>query len=154
MVKHLFALLFEKVDMFDNNSKAIAAGAEMKQWNPVIQRIEVERFETWQWRDSYDAIFLTWSAGYINDESLSRWLKTASKYLNNSKRKGSKPSSFIYWLDNIAPEREAEKENGQWLRPIKTMKSVIHSAGLKIYRQTKPTMLHADYGKVMLMLLY
>ena len=74
--------------------------------NPVFKRVERETFESWKWQDSYDAIFMTWSAGYIDDNELVKWLKEAKDHLNIKKKRNSGQESFIYLFDNITDEEE------------------------------------------------
>ena len=140
--------------MFDNNSKAIAAATELKEWNPVIQRVEVQRFETWQWKESYDAIFLTWSAGYLKDRELVTWLKDAKLRLNNKKNAGSDSDCFIYLLDNVTDRKKAFKDNGQWNRPSAVLTEIIKKSNLKVMYESDPVTLHEDYGQQKIWVLY
>ena len=102
MVKYLFALKFTKVDMFDINETGIAACEEMAKWNDVLDRVEQKSFNTWQWKHKYDAIFHTWSTGYLTDQELVQWLKAAQTFLNNRRILVKDPECFIWILDNIA----------------------------------------------------
>ena len=70
LVKYLFALKFEKVDMFDMDEDAIAACKKMAKVSPVLDRVEQKEFKEWKWEHKYDAIFHTWSTGYLKDEDL------------------------------------------------------------------------------------
>ena len=48
-VKYLFALKFEKLDMFDIDEQAIAECKKMAKVNPVLDRVEVKSFNEWNW---------------------------------------------------------------------------------------------------------
>lgn len=83
LVKYLFALKFDKVDMFDPDAKGVAECKKLAEVNPVIGRVEKKTFRSWVWNEKYDAIFHTWSTGYLSDSDLVVWLKKAKGHLNN-----------------------------------------------------------------------
>ena len=126
----------------------------MKKTNQKLDRIEHETFSSWKWRDSYDGIFLCWSAGYIPDDSLVAWLGTASAHLNKPKRRGASPTGFIWIFDNIIPEGKVEMERNQRLRPIGRLRSVFKAAGLTVHYQSPELTLHVDFGATILWALY
>lgn len=154
LVKHIFALMFTQVDMFDPSEEGLAICQEMKRWNPVLDRVEKKTFKTWKWKDDYDAIFMTQSAGYIEDYQLVKWLKEAKKHLNNRENQTQNPGCFIWLFDNIAAEGVSEKVDMQWHRPIHTFEEIFDKAGVTIYIQVGPKKIHKEYGQQVLFALY
>ena len=91
LAKYLLALEFDKVDMFDPCPKGVAIAQELAEVNPVIDRVDQETFQSYVFNHKYDAIFMTWSAGYVDDNELVRWLKRAKLNLNNKRNARSSP---------------------------------------------------------------
>ena len=133
LVKYLFALKFEKVDMFDMDATGIAACEEMAKWSPVLDRVEQKEFKEWEWKHKYDAIFHTWSTGYLSDLELVQWLKEAKTFLNNKRRLVKDPECFIWILDNVGDGDLAYQHRGQWHRPLKLFESIFKKAEVKIF---------------------
>ena len=80
--KHVLALLFDEIDMFDNASEGVKECQKLAAVNSMFKRVEVKSFKTWEWKDSYDAIVMTWSSGYLKDTDLVKWLKRSKRHLN------------------------------------------------------------------------
>ena len=63
------------------------------------------------WERDYNAVYMVWVAGYLDDLSLVTFLKRAKMQLYRgagpSKRK-SKPGSFIFFFDNVLEDGEVE----------------------------------------------
>ena len=154
MVKYLFALKFDKVDMFDINTQGIDACKELAKVNPVLGRVEQKSFQEWKWEYKYDAIFSIWSIGYISAQEIVQWLKRAKAQLNNPRIMKEDPKCFIWILDNFGEKEEPYKKGEQWHRPPKVLEALFEKAGLKIFKGPIKKNLPEPYGEIVIYALY
>ena len=140
--------------MFEPDAKGVAECKKLAEVNPVIGRVEKKTFRSWVWNEKYDAIFHTWSTGYLSDSDLVVWLKKAKGHLNNKQNTKSSPKCFIYVLDNVSDSPNSFLDNGQINRPIHAFTPLFKKANLEVKWESKPQKLHKEYGKQKLWVLY
>ena len=92
------------------------------------------------WDREYNAVFMVWVSGYLDDQSLVDFLKRAKAQLDQtagpSKRR-TKPGSFIFVLDNVLGEGEVrEPEKGQRFRTVRQLENVFAEAALLVHDQS------------------
>ena len=142
--------MFSEVDMFDLDPKRVKVAKQLVTTHPSVKRVEQRSFSTWKWQCTYDAVFLCWSAGYLDDAALEEWLKMAAAHLNNPKSRSLERTCFIWLLDNVAPAGVEFEENGQRIRSPERLMGIFRAAGLHIHWQSQEIQLHHLYGVVIL----
>ena len=91
MTKNLLLHHFKKVDMFDLCEEAVKTLKKLKKSSRKIEHIDQANMMTYNFKCKYDAIFLTWVIGYLDDEHLREFLvKAASHLRTKSQRKSRK----------------------------------------------------------------
>ena len=99
--------------------------------------------QTYKFKSNYDAIFLTWVVGYLDDAQLEEFLKKAAGYLNfNSNRESRKdePESFINVLDSVIDKTEKSvRWKGQRIRTKGALERIFGNAGLIVHQESDIT---------------
>ena len=86
----------------------------------------------------YNGIYMVWCVGYLTDQELVNFLRTAkSRLITDDEHftRRSEPKSFIFVLDNLPGEDEAaEVIKGQRLRTKRQLEILFSLAGLIIHK--------------------
>jgi SAM-dependent methyltransferase len=94
LTKDLLLDRFKSVDMFDPMPAAVAIAAKLKTENARVGFIYHTTMQRFNWRRSYDCVFMSWCSGYVDDEQLEEFL-----------RRSKEMASFILLLENVADGR-------------------------------------------------
>ena len=84
VTKNLLLDLFETVDMFDRCPKAVKILRELKKVKRKIGYIDRSDMQNYNFKVKYDAIFMTWIVGYLDDDELIEFLKKAARNLKSN----------------------------------------------------------------------
>ena len=88
-------------------------------------------------KHKYDAIFLTWVVGYLDDNNLEEFLKKAAGYLNTDsslRSRKDEPQSFIIILDSVINKTEKSVIwKGQRIRTKGALERIFEGAGLIVH---------------------
>ena len=110
------------------------------------------------WKMKYTAIYMVWCVGYLDDQELVNFLRTAkSRLIQDEERytRRSKRRSFLFVLDNLLGEHEeANVIKGQRLRTQRQLEVLFSMAGLIIHEQSEVEPMPNNYRDVMLWALY
>ena len=70
--------------MFDRCPRAVKILRKLKKKESKIGQIDRADMQTYNFKFKYDAIFLTWVIGYLDDDELENFLKKAASYLKSN----------------------------------------------------------------------
>ena len=107
LTRDLLGSLFQKVDCFDQCPIAVSKLEELRSNIAAIDLVDQYSMQNYQWQQAYTGIFLRWCVGYLGDQQLVDFLKTAKAHLSSTQGfglRGSSPTAFIFVLDNVLEE--------------------------------------------------
>ena len=158
LAKSLLVGLYKRVDLFDRCLDAVSQARKKLKKHIAFGYAERATFESFDWKFSYNAIFMVWVSGYLNKAALISFLRKAKLHLSSTggmKRRKYSPGSFVFLLDNVLEDGTTkDPEKGQRFRTAGEYVSIFNEAGLVVHEQTESTKMPLDFLNIKVWALY
>ena len=102
---------YKTVDLFDKSRSACKFARQRFSDAKNVGMITQSTMENYKWRNTYGGIYIHWWLGYLKEGDQIEFLKNAKDRLDRNTRAKNKKDimeSYIFLLDNVAPEGAPE----------------------------------------------
>ena len=158
VTKDLLHRLFAAVDLLEPYKDYIDKIKQVKPVLPRLEHVDHAKMQEYQWKEMYSLILLFWCSGYVDDEELESFLKSAKQHLVQEAKRATRKSgrtAFIVVFDNISNAGDGTLwREGQRIREEATFAKIFSRANLTIWEEEPLAVLEDNDFPVKMWALY
>ena len=156
--KEILSKKFCKIDLFDEGQDALDDARKNLGDEPKVGLLSRGRMQDYTFDSQYNLILCRYCVGYLKDDELVAFLKTAAKNLAgraDQRKRSASCESFILVQDQVCQsDKYCEEEKGQRVRSRLELESIFRAAKLRIHKTGEASKVHNDFLPVMIWALY